>query len=510
LSFRLFSFYGSDSFVKPQALTDFWTRLKLVEVKEDSKFIDVSPAYIFGDPDLRSIFFIRDDYKHLYSLLISYTKQEPPRYHYFTIKGSPGVGKSTFAAFLMYCHHTIGPIVYQPRGSKQHVFVYGKDSVERVVTSDFKLEPLYLNPNCLYIVDGHIPSYGGHVRCITVLITSPNKSLISEFSKAGAVSLVMPTWSYEEIEECQQVAFSQLTREEVKESFFKWGGNPRYVLQFAKETSHQIELEQALESTDLKKLQDSIGAADRREDISDRLVHMVVLDAPDDYIHYSIRFASNYIGEKVVEALLRKNEEELIEFLSASDGKGDVGSLRGILFEPFVHRLLAAGGSFEIRSLDGGPATAAAVSADVLTLPHLNRTMIGKLDDIRSLIPADYGVPNSRSFAAIDSLCSPNLLFQSTISLHHPISMSGIEKVVNCLDDENKQPEYRLYFAVPETIFSDYKLQDYHTKERKVAVKLNNAVRKVKQYALKIVLTRTGTGSSSFTSEEIKRRKLTH
>lgn len=64
-------------------------------------------------------------------------------------------------------------------------------------------------------------------------------------------------------------------------------------------------------------------------------------------------FASDYVADQVYLQLYTRNGVaiDLKQFLEVSQDIGEVGVLRGILFERHAHAMIANGGSFQIRAL---------------------------------------------------------------------------------------------------------------------------------------------------------------
>jgi hypothetical protein len=158
----------------------------------------------------------------------------------------------------------------------------------------------------------------------------------------------MPVWSHDELQECRKHLFAHLSSEIVEDLFFRWGGIARYVLQLADDTTQQSLLDEALDGTNLSSVIDSFGKSDASAEASSRLIHVSV---KDDFNRDTYLFASGYVADEVYKREYEKNRENLIAFISASDGIGETSTLRGTLFERHAHRLIAKGGIFNVREL---------------------------------------------------------------------------------------------------------------------------------------------------------------
>lgn len=54
---------------------------------------------------------------------------------------------------------------------------------------------------------------------------------MQEFVKPGALTLVMPVWSWEELDVCRKLAYPNADEQRAKHLFSRYGGVPRYVLE---------------------------------------------------------------------------------------------------------------------------------------------------------------------------------------------------------------------------------------------------------------------------------------
>jgi hypothetical protein len=67
---------------------------------------------------------------------------------------------------------------------------------------------------------------------------------------------------------------------------------------------------------------------------------------------------------------------------------------------------------------------------EVTTTMDLGERMLKRFDDLSELQGSDYGVPNTKNFAAVDSVAFPNLAFSMTISYIHPTVSTGLRKLM--------------------------------------------------------------------------------
>ena len=105
------------------------------------------------------------------------------------------------------------------------------------------------------------------------------------------------------------------------------------MLDKASDPGVQGELASAIAKSDLKQIRRTNGAIDSQEDISHKVVHIIVGNGGSkDLSYYStkhIRFGSMYIGKRVAQLFAWEQKDELRVFLASSDTMGEFGALRG-------------------------------------------------------------------------------------------------------------------------------------------------------------------------------------
>ena len=109
-------------------------------------------------------------------------------------------------------------------------------------------------------------------------------------------------------------------------------------------------------------------------------------------------------------------------------------------------------------------------------------------NDVKTVADADYFMPASVVYAAVDSLlpCHASL-FQATIAERHEVKNAGLIKALDLLPEEPEGGEYKLYFPVPEHRFAEFRKQRIVTGEGSgVKRKRTKRVKQVRQYALKV------------------------
>ena len=129
-------------------------------------------------------------------------------------------------------------------------------------------------------------------------------------------------------------------------------------------------------AVDLNLLVKAIRNPEASDSAAHRLIH---LNVADDFciIHYLL--ASEYVTEQVYLHLYDTKRNELLQFLAVPHGEGDLGVLRGVLFERYAHTVISSGGVFRIREL-----TDSNLSSTYIQLPELPQPLFDNDSDVSS------------------------------------------------------------------------------------------------------------------------------
>ena len=135
-----------------------------------------------------------------------------------------------------------------------------------------------------------------------------------------------------------------------------------------------------------------------------------------------------------------------MEFVGASHDLPVMGTLRGHLWEGVCHSLLAGGVTFRMRRLDG-----ASEELESLTIEACSSHLVfDDIMEVRSVAETAYCRPRRQNFAAVDSLRQPRWLYQITVAKRHGVNGPGLERAVECLQDDRSA--ICLLFVVPHTV----------------------------------------------------------
>ena len=410
-------------------------------------------------PKDKSIY-IRSAYEDIYTIL------EQDERHYMIV-GNPGTGKSYFAIYVLYRALRASKTVVFHRCSESTVYLFKPGQKAKTGRENSCTIPELTSSEMLYLYDAGTRKYALQPTQGSRLIafSSPSHENTRELCKLRLVSLHMPTWSMNELFLASELDHcrGRITDTLVKDLFEKFGGIARYVLEV--NPHRRDEYIRMLESKIVCCTLDTIQSVGY-EDI-DEQSHMIFhrhSGSDIGYFKYEWKFASQYVGDKVVETISRKGYDDMKAFALRGDLPSEAASLRGWILERIVHDKLPKGGTYHVRKLSDN-------KEEERKLPEMNLTVFDKLEevDLSNLPSLQYLRPKSKIFEAADALCLPNGIFQVTVSTSHPIKANCLKKLIKELKkhkDWTSDTRVNYYFVVPPNVYESFnREQDYHTAE---------------------------------------------
>jgi hypothetical protein len=443
---------GSTFATASPSLLTFWTAFRNYSkpLEENTAVHFPENVFILGKESIGSSIYIRPCYPRLLEIALSIVEYVETRH--LIILGNPGIGKTYFGYFLLlHLARSGATVIYETCLERGLMYLLSPNGVKEGSLQEFR--PYLRSPTTFYIVDGMEPL---HVDAKTILLTSLCKDIWHRFSKTSCALRYMPVWSREELHSCRSLLFPSLQEELVENLYLKWGGIARYVLKYARDPDQQALLNEALDISNIDSVVESFGGSGQKADASSRLIHRSVIDG---FHGGPYQFASAYVVDQIYNRVYAKDRNHLIRFLSASQGIGNTGQLRGVLFEKYAHTVIAKGGSFKIRDLNTN-------EESTLHLPiGLSTSFFSNNPQVQDLATNCYFRPISETFESVDSFIKPNLLFQMTGAKNHPCKQTGLRDVLTILGNPSKP---QLYFVVPPDRFASFKYQSYQGTDGKV------------------------------------------
>ena len=485
-------------------------------------------AFLFPIIEQEALF-VRKCYHDLYEII-----KKAPIAHSIRIMltGTPGIGKSTFLVYFIIRYlydSTIAPdssknptatfqnderlvissgqtrdvLIFQPAESGDLFYAFaGRDIVRKGTYTDF--EAFFLLQTTWYLVDWKPKSKPKSKAATSLFALSPNSIRdddFKDFEKVLDMRLCMPVWTYNELEKCREYVFPQLSNKTLNYIYDRVGGVPRSCLEAPAKALRFGESEEEACKRGLLRLEDALNNIKNpltvlraQEEtlggikVSDRLLHKMP-DSETSYRDGSHRvWASAYVIDKFVNIVDAQSASDMSRAVwSGLKSNGADGTL-GKVFECYVRHLFFKGGGVKLRkrrlykALDNGEHE----------LSHF--TIPEGLEHKPFSAIADFSIPKKDTgtiwtpgpcFPSVDIILTPNLLFQITISLHHPVKQEPLWKILKKLPVKKK---ILLYFVVPEGNFETFTFQNYHNELGKVSQTVPKSVEKIEQWVLEVPL----------------------
>jgi len=156
----------------------------------------------------------------------------------------------------------------------------------------------------------------------------------------------------------------------------------------------------------------------------DQLSHSLLKIVPSaDFRSFSFAFASDDVSAQVFAKDAYRVLGDFKELL-ANNTEAVFAGIRGQAYEAYVHRnftKLAGVHDVTRLHLDGS------VTDCKLTIPDLNTSNV--FDDVKQVKTGEYGIPRSRTFAAVDAVIVPNVAPQMSVTERHGFKVDGLKAV---------------------------------------------------------------------------------
>ncbi|KAJ3229557.1 hypothetical protein HDU81_005252 [Chytriomyces hyalinus] len=395
--------------------------------------------------DVRNLY-VRKCYNDVFDLLVTGVEKE---LRYFTITGSPGIGKSFFFPYILYrlmklCRSSsfnAARIVHQTTDN-YHCFDLEKHTVHEVTKRQAK--NLVWQSDTLYIIDGyHSPVLLS--SCVTLLIASPGSQNYQQFIKhTQRLEWCFPVWTEDELNACRKQCYSNIPEEVLHERFRTYGGIARSIFK-ADLSLPPVDMEVALADPIAVSRVRNFGA---HEGVNGK-VHLLMHMIPSDDGQY--RFSHAAIASKYVcEQLWQNQTDQMISNLQDMLGYGTT-EVSQPLFETYAHRVLSSGGlKLRCRNLMTG-------ARSLLKLDTLDAVRVPLKQNSLPHRPIlqYHQTTGNETFRDIDAF-SPQGLFKVMDKTEH--SIQDVENLTRlCAAYDNP----KLYFVVPEHCFETFAIQSF-------------------------------------------------
>jgi hypothetical protein len=398
------------------------------------------------------------------------------------VTGTPGIGKSMFALYLMWkfvLEKRRVLLVYSPL-----IIYFDGERYWRWkrIPKEYDLDPGYPHEHfwrtdltCLFDCkdeDG-VAAFKGvpYTRCRFIITTSPKLNLFNDISKQDCTTLYMPVWSLDELSRVGvQYGVAERQWKRVYESL---GGIPRFM--FPTDRNYRVALDEAVHAIqampyeslkEISRWEDFVYPSSGKPDklISHRFLHM---HSDPPYKEHKIRFATDWARRFVISKYEKAFENFWNDVISC-DQKGPFSIEIGNRYEAFALERLAEGGNFRYCRLIPGRRGPHRQSEEFLTLLRSDMLVVDKVEDSQSGL--QFYKPLDPKYPGIDAWMPDVGVFQLTTDLDHALNPSILVDLPLL-----RQGAHKLFWVLREHEYEKFKAK---------TLKKDHPYSELEQYAL--------------------------
>jgi hypothetical protein len=382
--------------------------------------------------------FVRECYAWFYEEALKHLGRRSPGIIY---TGNPGIGKSAWLSYALVRFLKDGYAVVLERAKTSDYFVFRDGRCKKRKHRRPNLDNLPEKSVYLFDPDEN-DSHPLESNVFTIVASSPQEKHYKALRKKDGFEhhntsmRYFPCWSLEEL----QAAAPHMDKTLLEERWLQWGGVPRYIF-----SDDQAVLLRKLNGF-VQKLQLSLMEAYRGfpeipEEYQKKLSHMVmqyrvVCDGDAPYAHGQLDFASEIIGQRVVEAAAKQDYAKLIAHYEATRREKWQGAYCGHLWEHLCHIIIPRGST---KGLLLEPLTTKRNGRNRRILKSAVNIEPGTLGNVGSILQKGcYFRPVAANFPVIDgALMEGNDVYglQMTVASSHPLKAHEASELLNALPE---------------------------------------------------------------------------
>lgn len=406
-----------------------------------------SEVWINGKPKL----YIRACYHHILT--------EISGKKFVLIKGTPGIGKTSFLPFLLdaiWTQHPTEPkicmIMLVEGGSPSQFWLCPDGTIEL-----YDL-PLHGAPE-YYISDSvDLPQAKGTI--LQLEVASYNENNFRQFQKLCMDEVTGKKYNMNvfDLTELMTIRPDNMTEEEMTKRFYLFGGSARNVLSYCEATINLL-VENTVASifptwqddniagfqSCCSLISESIGQA-ANSDLTVRSFFRHEFNGVVDWATTAMKMIAGVIIED------ENHNAGLAQLLKSMLGN----SAMGVMFESLAHKkFMNSEFDLQIRKLTSQSRSEAEIEAVRVGYPTI---IIRDVADIAQLPVERYGLPLYSSFPLVDAIIQPNIMLQMTISpTVHQGAVNRLNDIQNNL--KGNRADHKMIFVVPADIVSSFPFQ---------------------------------------------------
>ncbi len=377
--------------------------------------------------------FVRDCYAWFYDEAVRKMSTKEPKCPGLIYTGNPGIGKSSWLNYALVRFLQDGYAVVLERAQEGDYFVF-RDGVciqrkhQRPDLDDIPEKSVYLfDPD-------EQDSCPLKSNVFTIVASSPQEKHYKALRKLQNSSIrYFPCWSLAELLGSAPL----IDQGKVEERWLQWGGIPRYVFDEDQRKLLGV-LKEIVDHVDLELVEKSRFTAEipdhQQQSLSHMLVHYVVTEP---YERGELDFASEWIGQQVVEASARRDYSMLVDHYERTRRQEWQGAYCGHLWEHLCHSIIPLGKKEGLKlepltkGLNGRRILEKAVTVEK-----------GKLADMTvALQKGCYFLPSTSNFPVIDAAVMVGndvFGFQMTVDSSDPLKLHETTKLLEFMPDGKK------------------------------------------------------------------------
>ena len=460
--------------------------------------------------------YIRDSYRTAATHLLAYSQScraKNRSLNLMLMSGSSGIGKSYFVPYLIWrLFHPDGEfvkkvpetIVWRLQAGDNEGYVYHNGFFYKSsnLSRFFITSKTWLDEKDAWIIyDGSAPA--NLKSCNTLAVISPGvlesrSKANKEFVKSTACRVFLPPWSYEETVEVAQAVynFDASLDFSIRSRYRRYGGIPRYVLQYLNAQNQVDPLVQALcWSNVLRALIQAGTQAIDHSQVTGTLLHII----PDETLcSFNYEWGSTEIMEEAFKTLFQISKNKVSCSIPEPIAL-NVGTFYGLLFKPYFHSCVGRQGfSGKCRRLMSETTSATSTvkklniwgtkvnKLETITW-RIPRMDVHRFDTILEIEPTKYNIPNKPKSLTIDAVCPVRCeIFQVTSENRHDIKGSCLTELYPVFAPYLKTGQkVKFIIIVPPDIFLNYQVQRIVDSKGKGPVKDMN-IAWIEQHVIKV------------------------
>lgn len=437
-------------------LNDLWNIARSGKTFSALEIIPLS-TFLGGKKNFGDHFFIRECYLEMKRVIADHFTVDPETLttlgqeesdNPFILTGTPGIGKSCFAYYLlMELLRSKERIVYQV--GPKYWYSDGGEWSEILHKNPFVV--LLAHFRGWYICDLYHgrADYAITNLAKTIIISSPRvKPIKVLLNNCVAQRYFLPVWSDEEMSMFIKMHIGRMDEQQAARTIEDWGNVPRYLVMKPSDT-----LDEIIRTTgSLSSLQDRMYVAMNQDlGMPSKLIHLF---PSSDFKTITPRICSKKAETKIFDRIIINDWHSLVEqAFSAAESPFEVAA--GQVFEYVAHELLKKGGKYTLHSLQSNNGNGDMCEELKLETSQSYIEFATKQDEMETwaINLNAYCKPKSKNFPCLDALSLKQsgvlYIFQITRADSHPIKFGPLCKILQALRAKNRFHRICFVFVLP-------------------------------------------------------------